>query len=173
MLRWWGPTGRSSWVAPYKIKSQLLPTSYECSYSIVYYNMRLEMSVECLIVWHWNNESVLKFLPPGLFQTAHMSYEADRNQTREPSLAEMTEKAIKLLSRGTEGYFLFVGGKFQNFILTHLKCINTDRKINVKRHERIGKMRVRDEEIEKEERERKRGKGERRGRKLLMWCQCH
>ena len=29
----------------------------------------------------------------------------------EPSLAEMTEKAIRILSRNTEGYFLVVEGK--------------------------------------------------------------
>lgn len=48
----------------------------------------------------------------GLFEYSHMNYEADRvNDTAgEPSLAEMTEKAIKILSRNPKGYFLFVEG---------------------------------------------------------------
>ena len=42
-----------------------------------------------------------------------MQYEADRNKDKlgEPSLAEMTEKAIRMLSRNPKGYFLFVEGK--------------------------------------------------------------
>ena len=50
----------------------------------------------------------------GLFNPDHMDYELDRisrNPIREPSLAEMTEKAIRLLQRGPNGYFLFVEGK--------------------------------------------------------------
>src|SRR5688572_7243500 len=42
-----------------------------------------------------------------------MDYEADRikvNPIQQPSLAEMTEKAIRLLSRSPNGYFLFVEG---------------------------------------------------------------
>jgi alkaline phosphatase len=39
-----------------------------------------------------------------------MSYEADRDPQLEPSLAEMTEKAIKMLSQNEKGYFLLVEG---------------------------------------------------------------
>lgn len=41
-----------------------------------------------------------------------MNYEADRiNDTAgEPSLEEMTTKAIKILSKNPKGYFLFVEG---------------------------------------------------------------
>ena len=42
-----------------------------------------------------------------------MNYEVDRiNDTAgEPSLKEMTEKAIKILSKNPKGYFLFVEGE--------------------------------------------------------------
>ena len=44
----------------------------------------------------------------GLFSKSHMSYEADRNNEKEPSLSELTTFAVKNLeSRGT-GYFLMV-----------------------------------------------------------------
>jgi alkaline phosphatase len=50
----------------------------------------------------------------GLFDQAgsqgHMSYEADRDSTKEPSLAQMTKKAIDILSKNTNGYFLMVEG---------------------------------------------------------------
>ena len=47
----------------------------------------------------------------GLFEPSHMQYEADRAQdpAGEPSLTEMTDKAIRLLQRGGDkGYFLHV-----------------------------------------------------------------
>ncbi|MGE0797094.1 MAG: alkaline phosphatase [Lautropia sp.] len=48
----------------------------------------------------------------GLFHASDMSYELDRvkNRVDEPSLAEMTAKAIHLLSRAEQGYFLLVEG---------------------------------------------------------------
>ena len=48
----------------------------------------------------------------GLFEPGHMKYEADRAQDSagEPSLAEMTEVAIELLSKDPDGYFLMVEG---------------------------------------------------------------
>ncbi|XP_071487100.1 alkaline phosphatase-like [Diadema antillarum] len=49
----------------------------------------------------------------GLFQPSHMKYEADRSWDRagEPSLAQMTEKAIRILQKNKkEGFFLFVEG---------------------------------------------------------------
>jgi len=45
----------------------------------------------------------------GLFTMSHMSYELDREE-EEPSIAEMTEKAIELLSKNEEGFFLMVEG---------------------------------------------------------------
>ncbi len=46
----------------------------------------------------------------GLFERSHMEYEADRAEDTggEPSLAAMTEKAIRILSKNEDGYFLMV-----------------------------------------------------------------
>ncbi len=44
----------------------------------------------------------------GLFTSSHMSYEADRDDTEEPSLTEMTEAAIDLLSKDEDGFMLVV-----------------------------------------------------------------
>lgn len=46
----------------------------------------------------------------GLFNSDHMSYNLDADREKEPSLMEMTETAIKLLSKENNGYFLFVEG---------------------------------------------------------------
>ncbi|XP_070542094.1 alkaline phosphatase-like [Ptychodera flava] len=48
----------------------------------------------------------------GLFEWNHMNYEANRadDKAGEPSLLEMTEKAIKMLSKNEKGFFLFVEG---------------------------------------------------------------
>jgi alkaline phosphatase len=47
-----------------------------------------------------------------LFEPSHMQYEADRanDAGREPSLSEMTSKAIDILSKNPSGYFLMVEG---------------------------------------------------------------
>ncbi len=44
----------------------------------------------------------------GLFATSHMAYEVDRGATEQPSLADMTGKAIELLSSDPDGFFLMV-----------------------------------------------------------------
>ncbi|MBP9033570.1 MAG: alkaline phosphatase [Pseudomonadales bacterium] len=48
----------------------------------------------------------------GLFERSHMEYEADRARDTggEPSLAEMTAKAIDILARNPRGWFLMVEG---------------------------------------------------------------
>jgi alkaline phosphatase len=48
----------------------------------------------------------------GLFEASDMEYEADRSDDSagEPSLTEMTEKAIRILSNNPKGYFLHVEG---------------------------------------------------------------
>lgn len=48
----------------------------------------------------------------GLFNSSDLNYELDRvkNNVDEPSLAEMTEAAIEVLSRNETGYFLMVEG---------------------------------------------------------------
>ncbi|XP_037530495.1 intestinal-type alkaline phosphatase [Nematolebias whitei] len=46
----------------------------------------------------------------GLFEPKDCRYELERDQTMDPSLTEMTEKAIKILSKNPKGFFLFVEG---------------------------------------------------------------
>jgi len=46
----------------------------------------------------------------GLFTTSYMSYESERDPDIEPSLAEMTEKSIELLSSDPDGFFLMIEG---------------------------------------------------------------
>ncbi|KAM8953077.1 alkaline phosphatase-like [Pelodytes ibericus] len=46
----------------------------------------------------------------GLFEPKDMKYELSRDPSLDPSLAEMTEKAIKILSKNPNGFFLFVEG---------------------------------------------------------------
>jgi alkaline phosphatase len=50
----------------------------------------------------------------GLFSLDHMAYEIDRSAFKEPSLAEMTEKALQLLTEYTasseRGFLLLVEG---------------------------------------------------------------
>ncbi|XP_032888137.1 intestinal-type alkaline phosphatase 1-like [Amblyraja radiata] len=44
----------------------------------------------------------------GLFEPKDMKFDLNRNKTMDPSIMEMTEKAIKILSRNPKGFFLFV-----------------------------------------------------------------
>jgi len=49
----------------------------------------------------------------GLFSPSHMTYRLDRlrsGSNEEPTLADMTEKAMRILRRGNNGYFLLVEG---------------------------------------------------------------
>lgn len=46
----------------------------------------------------------------GLFTSSHMSYDLDRDATKEPSLAEMTLRTIDQLKGNTKGFFLMVEG---------------------------------------------------------------
>ncbi|XP_039622267.1 intestinal-type alkaline phosphatase-like [Polypterus senegalus] len=46
----------------------------------------------------------------GLFEPGDMKYELDRDNTTDPSLIEMTEKAIRILSKNPKGFYLFVEG---------------------------------------------------------------
>lgn len=57
-----------------------------------------------------NPDSTSKLV--GLFNLDHMNYELDRvkNNIDEPSLADMTEKAIRILKKNSKGYFLMVEG---------------------------------------------------------------
>ncbi|XP_073529224.1 alkaline phosphatase, tissue-nonspecific isozyme-like [Phyllobates terribilis] len=55
------------------------------------------------------NENTTDYLM-GLFEPKDMKYELSRDPSTDPSLAEMTEKAIKILSKNPNGFFLFVEG---------------------------------------------------------------
>ena len=47
----------------------------------------------------------------GLFEYSHMQYEVFRKENEtEPSIEEMTEKAINILQKNPKGYFLLVEG---------------------------------------------------------------
>jgi len=46
----------------------------------------------------------------GLFEEKSFPYEVDRDKEKHPSLAEMTKKAIDLLSKNDKGFFLMVEG---------------------------------------------------------------
>ncbi|MCX7774210.1 MAG: alkaline phosphatase, partial [Clostridia bacterium] len=46
----------------------------------------------------------------GMFAPVGMAYEMDRSMTVEPSLSDMTKKAIELLSQNKNGFFLMVEG---------------------------------------------------------------
>ncbi|KAM4740048.1 uncharacterized protein FYW61_004305 [Anableps anableps] len=46
----------------------------------------------------------------GLFEPKDMRFDVFRNTTRDPSIVEMTEKAIQILRKNPKGYFLFVEG---------------------------------------------------------------
>ena len=66
----------------------------------------------------WNKEQFAAIDPAktdhllGLFEPSHMQYDYDRagDKAGEPSLAEMAEKAIDILSRNPEGFVLLVEG---------------------------------------------------------------
>ena len=47
----------------------------------------------------------------GLFSESSLAYELSRNKSQEPSLAEMTIKAIEILKKNDKGFFLLVEGK--------------------------------------------------------------
>ncbi|GBP86177.1 Membrane-bound alkaline phosphatase [Eumeta japonica] len=46
----------------------------------------------------------------GLFESNHMQYHLQADSETEPTLAELTEVAIRMLSKNPEGFFLFVEG---------------------------------------------------------------
>jgi alkaline phosphatase len=71
----------------------------------------------------WNREQFLAIDPAsskrllGLFDPSHMEFEIDRAKdiAGEPSLSEMTEKAIRILSQNARGFVLMVeGGKIDH-----------------------------------------------------------
>ncbi|KAL0822113.1 hypothetical protein ABMA28_005477 [Loxostege sticticalis] len=65
-------------------------------------------------VWNRKQLMQLSLSPPdyllGLFEASHMQYHMQADPTTEPTLAELTEIAIRSLSRNKNGFFLFVEG---------------------------------------------------------------
>ncbi|KAG8581677.1 hypothetical protein GDO81_007751 [Engystomops pustulosus] len=55
------------------------------------------------------NESTITYLM-GLFEPGDMKYELNRNDSSDPSIVELTEKAIQILSKNPNGFYLFVEG---------------------------------------------------------------
>ncbi|XP_052743383.1 membrane-bound alkaline phosphatase-like [Bicyclus anynana] len=64
----------------------------------------------------WNREQLLQAnatLPDyllGLFESSHLRYNLETDPATEPTLAELTEVAIRSLARNERGFFLFVEG---------------------------------------------------------------
>lgn len=67
-------------------------------------------------LYAWSREQLLSALDSqpdyllGLFEASHMQYRLEADPNTEPSLAELTEVAIRSLSRNERGFFLFVEG---------------------------------------------------------------
>lgn len=51
------------------------------------------------------------FLPPALFEPGDLRFEVDRDPKLDPSIVEMTEKAIRILRKNPKGFFLLVEGE--------------------------------------------------------------
>ncbi|XP_036970959.1 alkaline phosphatase-like [Acanthopagrus latus] len=68
------------------------------------------------VAYVWNKADFDKINPQntdflmGLFEPKDCRYELDRDPSMDPSLTEMVEKAIRILSKNPKGYFLFVEG---------------------------------------------------------------
>ena len=65
-----------------------------------------------------NIDAPLAFLSlAGLFEYSHMQYEVERaaDKAGEPSIEEMTKKAIEILQRNPKGFFLLVEGLFLQY----------------------------------------------------------
>uniref|UniRef100_G3TRJ8 Alkaline phosphatase n=1 Tax=Loxodonta africana TaxID=9785 RepID=G3TRJ8_LOXAF len=64
----------------------------------------------CRGSWLARGQPPLPSFPTGLFEPADMKYDATRDTSQDPSLTDMTEAAIRLLSRNAQGFYLFVEG---------------------------------------------------------------
>ena len=64
----------------------------------------------------------------GLFNPSHMEYEVDRSSgsSGEPSLAEMTSKAIQIIRKDNDGYFLLVEGKINFLTNSEVRTISQE-----------------------------------------------
>lgn len=64
----------------------------------------------------WNKEQLLNVNEDtdylmGLFEGSHCRYNLEADHDLEPTLTEMVEAALKILSKNEKGYFVFVEGK--------------------------------------------------------------
>lgn len=48
---------------------------------------------------------------PALFEPGDLRYEAERDPSKDPSIVETTEKAIRILQKNPKGFFLLVEGE--------------------------------------------------------------
>nr|UAX26434.1 alkaline phosphatase [Galleria mellonella] len=75
---------------------------------------KISRNVSHKYVWNRQELIQLSLSPPeyllGLFEGSHMKYNLKADPTMEPSLADMTEIAIRSLNRNNNGFFLFVEG---------------------------------------------------------------
>ncbi|KAJ8712623.1 hypothetical protein PYW07_005465 [Mythimna separata] len=86
----------------------------------------------------WNREQLLDAaaeLPDyllGLFEGSHMQYHMQADARTEPTLAELTEVAIRSLSRNERGFFLFVeGGRIDHAHHDNLAQLSLDEAIQL------------------------------------------
>lgn len=92
----------------------------------------------------WNRSQLMNVSdsPPeylmGLFENDHLQYHLESNLTSEPTLAELTEVAVRSLRRNEKGFFLFVeGGRIdhahhENFVELALdETIEMDRAVQI------------------------------------------
>lgn len=49
---------------------------------------------------------------PGLFEPSDMRFASEAEEGDDPSLADMTEKAVRILQKEEKGFFLAVEGKY-------------------------------------------------------------
>lgn len=74
-----------------------------------------------LSVCHWlqvfvcHYDILIHISHSGLFEPKDMRFEVFRNRTRDPSIVDMTEKAIQILSKNPKGFFLFVEDEYLSF----------------------------------------------------------
>ncbi|KAM9831448.1 alkaline phosphatase-like [Neosynchiropus ocellatus] len=73
----------------------------------------------------------------GLFEAKDMRFENFRNETRDPSIVEMTEKAIQILSKNPKGYYLFVEDKWSSKMPDVLLCHETNPSVYLESRGRI------------------------------------
>ncbi|VVD00297.1 unnamed protein product [Leptidea sinapis] len=88
----------------------------------------------------WNRDQLLKInedLPDyilGLFESSHMQYHMEADSSSEPTLAELTETAIRSLSRNERGFFLFVeGGRIDHAHHENMVALALDETIELSR----------------------------------------